>query len=190
MGRLDELDLSLSLPKGEYGERLEAAQTRLTELRLALGGKLPGYEGEARPCAPRSSSRAGTRRARVGLIRRSTRSIRGTCAWFVRGSDADEKRHHFLWRFCPAFPGRGGMTVFDRSWYGRVLVERVEGFATPRPVGAGYARLSDFERSLGLEGRASMKFWIHVSAEEQLNRFKERESNPLKQLEADRTRLA
>ena len=100
-------------------------------------------------------------------------------AQFAAPTD-DEKRHHFLWRFWPVLPGWGGMTVFDRSWYGRVLVERVEGFATTEEWSRAYAEIVDFERSLWTEGTIMVKFWLHMSAEEQLRRFKERESNPLK----------
>ena len=80
----------------------------------------------------------------------------------------DEKRHHYLWRFWPLLPGWGGMAVLDRSWYGRVLVERVEGFADRGGVGRAYEEINDFERSLVLEGMILVKFWLHVSPEEQL----------------------
>ena len=92
----------------------------------------------------------------------------------------DEKRHHFLWRFWPSLPGWGGMAVFDRSWYGRVLVERVEGFATQAEWERAYAEIVDFERSLAAEGTVLVKFWMHLSAEEQLRRFERRRANPLK----------
>jgi len=92
----------------------------------------------------------------------------------------DEKRHHFLWRFWSSLPGWGGMAVLDRSWYGRVLVERVEGFATPEQWSRGYDEIVEFERSLVLEGMILLKFWMHISDEEQLRRFKRREREPLK----------
>ena len=95
--------------------------------------------------------------------------------------DATEKRHHFLWRFWPALPGWGGVTVFDRSWYGRVLVERVEGFATKEEWMRAYGEINDFERMLVEEGTLLIKFWMHVSSEEQLKRFEERSGDPLKQ---------
>ena len=92
----------------------------------------------------------------------------------------DEKRHHFLWRFWPSLPGWGGMAVFDRSWYGRVLVERVEGFATREQWLRAYDEINGFERTLADEGMILIKFWLHISAEEQLKRFKRREKDPLK----------
>jgi AMP-polyphosphate phosphotransferase len=92
----------------------------------------------------------------------------------------DEKRHHWLWRFWPVLPGWGGMTVLDRSWYGRVLVERVEKFATPEQWGRGYDEINDFERTLTAEGLILVKFFMHLSDAEQLKRFEAREGEPLK----------
>jgi AMP-polyphosphate phosphotransferase len=92
----------------------------------------------------------------------------------------DEKRHHFLWRFWLALPGWGGMAVFDRTWYGRVLVERVEGFATREEWLRAYDEINSFERSLVDEGMILIKVWLHISADEQLKRFREREQDPLK----------
>jgi polyphosphate kinase 2 (PPK2 family) len=93
----------------------------------------------------------------------------------------DEKRHHWLGRFWPALPGWGGMAVLDRSWYGRVLVERVEGFASEAEWERAYDEINDFERSLTLEGMILVKFWLEVSPEEQLKRFEARAKDPLKQ---------
>jgi polyphosphate kinase 2 (PPK2 family) len=92
----------------------------------------------------------------------------------------DEKRHHFLWRFFPALPGWGGMAVLDRSWYGRVLVERVDELAMREEWMRAYDEINGFERSLVDDGMILVKFWMHISAEEQLERFRKRESNPLK----------
>jgi polyphosphate kinase 2 (PPK2 family) len=92
----------------------------------------------------------------------------------------DEKRHHFLWRFWRKLPGWGGMAVFDRSWYGRVLVERVEGFATREQWLRAYDEINNHERSLNDEGTILIKIWIHLSSEEQLKRFERREQDPLK----------
>ena len=151
--------------------------------RLALGGKLPGYEDRLGPPVAVSAERAGTQSGKGGALKRLVAPLdpRHVRVAQYGVPTPDEKRHHFLWRFFPALPGWGGMTVFDRSWYGRVLVERVEGLATVDQWGRAYGEIVDFERSLGLEGTIMIKFWIHVSAEEQLKRFKERESNPLKQ---------
>ena len=92
----------------------------------------------------------------------------------------DELRHHFLWRFWPPLPGWGGMTIFDRSWYGRVLVERVEDLATEVQWRRAYDEINDFEHSLAEEGMVVIKLWMHMSHEEQLRRFERRRDDPLK----------
>jgi polyphosphate kinase 2 (PPK2 family) len=92
----------------------------------------------------------------------------------------DELRHHFLWRFWPPLPGWGGMTIFDRSWYGRVLVERVENFATEVQWRRAYQEIADFEHSLAEEGMVVIKLWMHMTDEEQLRRFERRRDDPLK----------
>jgi hypothetical protein len=92
----------------------------------------------------------------------------------------DELRHHFLWRFWPPLPGWGGMTIFDRSWYGRVLVERVENLATEVQWRRAYDEINDFEHSLAEEGMVVIKLWMHMSHEEQLRRFERRRDDPLK----------
>src|SRR5262249_3704059 len=92
----------------------------------------------------------------------------------------DEKRHHFLWRFWPVLPGWGGMTVLDRSWYGRVLVERVEGYATDEQWRRAYDEIVRFESTLAREGMVLVKLWMHLTPEEQLKRFERRKANPYK----------
>jgi polyphosphate kinase 2 (PPK2 family) len=91
-----------------------------------------------------------------------------------------ERRHHFLWRFSPWLPGWGGMTVFDRTWYGRVLVERVEGLAAEAEWERAYDQIVELERGLHAEGTVLVKLWLHISADEQLKRFRAREADPLK----------
>ncbi len=181
MGRLDQLDLSLSLPKSDYKQRLEAAQTRLSALRLALGGKLPGYEGRLGPALAvvfegwDASGKGGALKRLVEPL--DPRHVH--VAQFAAPTER-EKRHHFLWRFWPVLPGLGGMTVFDRSWYGRVLVERVEELATKEEWERAYPTIVGFERTFCAEGGVLVKFWLHISPEEQLHRFEKREKNPLK----------
>jgi polyphosphate kinase 2 (PPK2 family) len=92
----------------------------------------------------------------------------------------NEKRHHYLWRFWSHLPGWGGMALFDRTWYGRVLVERVEGLASEEEWGRAYDEIVEFERMNAAEGMVFVKFWMHVSDEEQLKRFRKREKNPHK----------
>jgi polyphosphate kinase 2 (PPK2 family) len=181
VGRLDQLDLSLSLSKSDYSERLEAAQERLTALRLALGGKLPGYEGRLGPALAvvfegwDASGKGGALKRLVEPL--DARHVR--VAQFAAPTET-EKRHHFLWRFWPALPGLGGMSVFDRSWYGRVLVERVEEYATREEWERAYPTIVGFERTFCAEGGVIVKFWLHISDEQQLHRFEKRQKNQLK----------
>jgi polyphosphate kinase 2 (PPK2 family) len=179
VGRLDELDLSLKLGRKEEARRLEAAQERLLQLRLRLGG----LEGDGRIGPPvlvlfegwDASGKGGAIKRLVGRL--DPRHVR--VAQFAAPT-YDEKRHHFLWRFGPALPGWGGMAVLDRSWYGRVLVERVEGLATKDQWSRAYEEINGFERTLHAEGMIIVKFWLHISSKEQLRRFKRRETDPLK----------
>jgi AMP-polyphosphate phosphotransferase len=181
VGRLDELDLSLSLSKPDYKKRLAAAQKRLTALRLALGGILPGYEGRLGPALAvlfegwDASGKGGALKRLVEPL--DPRHVR--VAQYSAPTDT-EKRHHFLWRFWPALPGLGGMTVFDRSWYGRVLVERVDELATREEWERAYPTIVGFERSFWEEGGILVKLWMHVSSDEQLRRFEKRQKDPLK----------
>ena len=179
MRRLDELDLSLKLSREEEAARLEVASNRLLELRLTLGGLL----GDGRLGPPVCVLFEGwDASGKGGAIRRLVHPMdpRHVRVATFAAPTYDEKRHHFLLRFWSSLPGWGGMAVLDRSWYGRVLVERVEGFATPEQWTRGYDEIVDFERSLVLEGMILLKFWMHISDEEQLRRFKRRETEALK----------
>jgi AMP-polyphosphate phosphotransferase len=179
MGRLDQVDLTLKLSAHEGQERLRHAQRRLLALRLQAGGQI----GEQRLGPPLAVMFEGWDAAgKGGAIRRLTAPLdprHVTVAEFAGPSDR-ERRHHFLWRFWPAMPGWGGMTVFDRSWYGRVLVERVEGFASKPEWRRAYPQIVEFERSLCTEGMVLVKFWLHLSSAEQMRRFRAREKDPLK----------
>ena len=93
----------------------------------------------------------------------------------------NELAHHYLWRFYQTFPTPGHLTIYDRSWYGRVLVERVEGFATPAEWSRAYDEINEFEYDLVDWGAILLKFWVDVSPEEQLRRFQDREDDPAKQ---------
>jgi len=179
MGRLDELDLSLKLSKGEEAERLEAAQTRLLRLRLQLGGQTSGGELGPPVCVvfegwDASGKGGAIKRLVTPMDPRHVRVVQFAAPTY------DEKRHHFLWRFWPPLPGWGGMAVFDRSWYGRVLVERVEKFATKAQWTRAYDEINEFEATLAAEGMVLIKFWLHVSSKEQLARFEARRDDPLK----------
>jgi polyphosphate kinase 2 (PPK2 family) len=180
LSRLDELDLSLRLSADEEASRLAAAQERLLQLRLLAGG-LIGESGRLGPplCVVfegwDASGKGGCIKRLVAPL--DPRHVR--VAQFAAPT-YDEKRHHFLWRFWPALPGWGGMAVFDRSWYGRVLVERVERFATKEQWQRAYQEIREFESMLAAEGTVLVKFWLHVSEDEQLRRFESREKDPLR----------
>ena len=179
MGRLDELDLGLKLSRKEEARALDRGWERLTQLRLTLGGLI----GEKRIGPPvlvlfegwDASGKGGAIKRLVGQMDpRHVRVVQFAAPTY------DEKRHHFLWRFSPSLPGWGGMAVFDRSWYGRVLVERVEDLATREQWLRAYDEISAYERSLAAEGTILVKFWLHISDAEQLRRFKRRAKDPLK----------
>lgn len=179
MGALDEVDLSLGLDREGEERELKAAGRRLAQLRLTLGGLI----GEKRLGPPLCVVFEGWDAAgKGGAIKRlvaplDPRHVR--VAQFAAPS-ADERRHHFLGRFWPALPGWGGMTVFDRSWYGRVLVERVEGLAGREQWLRAYDEINAFERTIADEGAIVVKIWLHISAAEQLKRFESRAEHPLK----------
>jgi polyphosphate kinase 2 (PPK2 family) len=184
MGRLDEVDLTARLSKKEEARQLGEAQSRLLHLRLVLGGQLgdrPGAAGRLGPplCVVFEGWDAS---GKGGSIKRLVANLdpRHVRVSQFAAPTYDEKRHHFLWRFWPSVPGWGGMAVFDRSWYGRVLVERVEGFATKAEWGRAYDEIVGFERGLASEGMIIVKFWMHLSAEEQLRRFESRRDDPFR----------
>src|SRR3954451_20595825 len=179
MSQLDDVDLTLRLSKNDYRKQLAEAQERLVHLRLLLGGQIGPKELGPPLCVVfegwDASGKGGAIQRLVSEL--DPRHVR--VAQFAAPT-FDEKRHHFLWRFWPKLPGWGGMAVLDRSWYGRVLVERVEGYATLEQWERAYDEIVQFERSLAMEGMILIKFWLQISDEEQLRRFKRREKKPLK----------
>lgn len=180
MGRLDEVDLSLSLSAKEEERELKLAWRRLSQLRLALGGLLDGRTQLGPPVCVLfegwdAAGKGGAIKRLVSPL--DPRHVR--VAQFGPPS-ADEQRHHFLHRFWPALPGWGGMAVLDRTWYGRVLVERVEGLAAREEWSRSFEEIVSFERMLAEEGTVIVKFWLQISSEEQLKRFERRAADPLR----------
>lgn len=179
MGRLDELDLTRSLTRKEEARALDRAWERLTALRLTLAGLIG--DGKIGPplCVVFEGWDAS---GKGGAIKRLVSQLDPRHVRVVQFAvpTPDEKRHHFLRRFWPVLPGWGGMTVLDRSWYGRVLVERVEGLATREQWLRAYEEINAFERTITDEGTILVKLWLHISADEQERRFKRREKDPLK----------
>jgi polyphosphate kinase 2 (PPK2 family) len=175
---LADADLTLELGKKQSKKRLAELRERLGALRLQLGGHLDDEVGPGLLIVCEGWDAGG----KGGAIRRMVAELEPT-HYTVKAFSAPtdrEKRHHFLWRFWPDLPGLGGMTIFDRSWYGRVLVERVEGFASEADWQRAYGEIVDFERSLCAEGLILVKLWMHISEAEERRRFKRREKRPLK----------
>src|SRR5688500_11373180 len=179
MSRLAEVDLGTKLKKAEAKEQLAQAQERLVHLRLLLGGQIgPKEIGPPLLVLFEGWDASG----KGGAIKRLVEQLdprHARVAQFAAPS-SHEKRHHFLWRFWPALPGWGGMAVLDRTWYGRVLVERVEGLASEEAWRRAYGEIVDLETTLAAEGTVVVKFWMHVSPEEQLRRFESRQTDPYK----------
>ena len=171
---LDHVNLSLSLTPEEYATRLKKAQATLRELEYEIYlRRVPvviAYEGW---------DAAG----KGGNIRRLTQNLdpRGYEVVPIAAPNDVEKAHHYLWRFWARIPKAGHITIFDRTWYGRVLVERVEGFCTEAQWRRAYREINGMEQQLAHFGTVLLKFWLHIDAEEQLRRFREREEVAHKQ---------
>ena len=174
MSVLESLDLSMTYTKKEYNKQLEKYQGKLNilarEARKKKVSSILIFEGW---------DAAG----KGGVIRRIIHALdaRQYRVIPIAAPTDEEKAHHYLWRFWRHLPRAGQITIYDRSWYGRVLVERVEGFATQAEWMRAYAEINDFEEELTEHGIALAKFWIHIDADEQLRRFKEREKIAYKQ---------
>lgn len=178
--RLDDLDLSKSLSHEESEKRIEAAHRRLVQLRLFTAGLLePRVVGPGLLVLFEGFDAAG----KGGAIRYLTSGLdpRHVRVVPIGPPTPEELSHHFLWRFQESLPGKGAMTVYDRSWYGRLLVERVEGLIDQATVKRSADEIVEFERALVLDGVTIVKFWLQISEKEQLQRFNDRKSDPLKQ---------
>jgi polyphosphate:AMP phosphotransferase len=173
-GILDNVDLLQTVSHEEYGKRLDRYQAKMGKFQYhAYKKEIPVvivYEGW---------DAAG----KGGNIKRLTQGLdpRGYEVVPIAAPNDIEKRHHYLWRFWREMPKAGRITIFDRSWYGRVMVERVEGFCTEAEWRRAYDEINEMEYQLTRFGTVLVKFWIHIDREEQLKRFKEREKTPHKQ---------
>ncbi len=165
---LERLNLNLRLERSEYEKQKAALQTELHQLAFQVyQQKLPVvmvFEG---------MDAAG----KGGSIKRLTERIdpRGYVVWPISAPSGEDKTHHYLYRFWRRLPEQGQIAIFDRSWYGRVLVERLEGFCSEGAWKRAYGEINQFERQLTDFGMVVLKFWLHISNEEQLARFQERE---------------
>jgi len=169
----DRLDLSLTISKSDADLRIASLQSRLNLLCRKLQKKRKSailvFEG-----ADAAGKGGAIRRVTWALDSRSYRVIP------ISAPTDEERAHHYLWRFWRQLPRRGRMTIYDRSWYGRVLVERVEGFAKHEEWQRAYQEINDFERELVEGDVIVIKLWLQISQEEQLRRFNERELDPIK----------
>lgn len=171
---LSHLDLNKSLEKKEYRKQLEKYQGKLHLLARTA------YERKISTIIVLEGWDAG---GKGGIIRRIINPLDARKYQIIPiAAPTDEERaHHYLWRFWRHLPRGGQITIYDRSWYGRVLVERVEGFANHDQWMRAYAEIADFEEQLTEHGTVLLKFWLHIDKDEQLRRFKEREKIAYKQ---------
>jgi polyphosphate:AMP phosphotransferase len=171
---LDAVDLSKSLSKTEYKKKLENLQNRMTLIQSELyKRRIPvviGFEGWD----------AG---GKGGAIHRLTQTMdpRGYEVIPTAAPNDIEKAHHYLWRFWNRMPKAGHVAIFDRTWYGRVMVERIEGFCSEKEWRRAYNEINRMEAQLADAGAIVLKFWMHIDKEEQKKRFEERMENPNKQ---------
>lgn len=171
---LAETDLSKSMPKEVYEERLKALQKKMEHLHGELyRRRIPvvlGFEGWD----------AG---GKGGAIKRLTSHMdpRGYVVNPTASPSDTEKAHHYLWRFWRAMPKAGHIAIFDRTWYGRVMVERLEGFCSENDWQRAYNEINEFEKELKDWGAVIIKFWVQIDKDTQLARFQERQNNPEKQ---------
>jgi polyphosphate:AMP phosphotransferase len=165
---LTEMDMSLNLPDKEYKAELGKLQGRLSEL-----ARDPRFKTRSLVVAFEGADAAG----KGGAIRRITAALdaRQFQVIPVAAPTEEERAQPHLWRFWRHLPRHNHMAIFDRTWYGRVLVERVEGFCSPADWQRAYSEINDFEHELIDAGTIVVKFWLQISQEEQLKRFKERE---------------
>ena len=171
---LDQVDLNQSVSRDEYKKQLAKYQNRLGELTWQAH-----HEKRSSVVVFEGWDAAG----KGGAIRRVTSAIDARLyrTISIAAPTDEELAHHYLWRFWRQIPQAGYVTLYDRSWYGRVLVERVEGFAEEHEWMRAYQEINRFEEQLFQHGTIINKFWLHISPEEQLKRFKEREKVAWKQ---------
>lgn len=161
------------MDRERYEKDLDRLQAKLRRLQnVAYRKRIPvalAYEGWD------AAGKGGNiRRLVSGLDPRGYRVIP------IAAPTGEEKNHHYLWRFWKHAPRKGHIFIFDRTWYGRVLVEKIEGFCTPEECERAYGEIVEMEQEWAKAGAIIMKFWLHLSKDEQLRRFKLREKTPHK----------
>jgi polyphosphate kinase 2 (PPK2 family) len=174
MGLLDDLEYDAAVAdKKSYEDELSRLQLEILKAELATreAGRPVVILFEGWDAAGKG-----------GAIKRLTEKLdpRGYHVWPVGAPSDDEKRHHYLWRFWSRMPERGRWAVFDRTWYGRVLVERVEGFAKKKQWKRAFREINELERMLIDDGTVLVKIFLAITKGEQKRRFEEREKDPYK----------
>jgi len=171
--KLDELDMDRRLSNSDYASELKKLQRKLVQIQQSYL-----FSGKAAVLVFEGWDAAG----KGGTIRRISTALdpRSFKVWPIGPPRDYYLDRHFLLRFMERLPPRGAITAFDRSWYGRVLVERVEGFTPENRWKAAYREINDFERMIIDDGMRLVKLFFHISPDEQLERFEERLRNPLK----------
>ena len=171
---LSSVDLSLKIEKEEYKKRLKELQEKLALLHFEM------YKHRIPVVLAFEGWDAG---GKGGAIKRLTENMdpRGYEVIPVAAPNDMERSHHYLWRFWNAMPKAGHMTIFDRTWYGRVMVERIEGFCKESDWKRAFNELNHMEEHLTNFGCIVIKFWMHIDQDEQAARFKERQETPDKQ---------
>ena len=166
---LETVDLTLAMDRGTYVQEVTRRQIQLREL---------GYQVYLQKRPVVIAFEGWDAAGKGGVIKRITEKLdpRGYVVYPISAPQGEDKTRHYLYRFWRRLPERGQIAIFDRSWYGRVLVERVEGFATTPEWKRGFKEINSFERQLRDYGVILAKYWIHISREEQLRRFEERKA--------------
>lgn len=173
MKKLGEVNLDKKIDKKEYKKQLKNLQFEMLNIQQFLFknnmGLIIVFEG---------IDAAG----KGGAIKRLTARLdpRGYVVHPVAAPNEYEKKYHYMYRFWKNLPSHGQIAIFDRSWYGRVLVERLEGFATEEEWSRAYEEINQFEKTLTDDRYLIIKFWIHIDKDEQLRRFNDRQNNPYK----------
>ena len=170
---LESVELSRRLSSKAYGRRIAAQQLRLRTLQFRM------YEERVPVLAVFEGWDAA---GKGGVIKRVTETLepRGYTVSSFSAPRGEEKTHHYLWRFWRALPRGGHLGIFDRSYYGRALVERVEGFCAEAEWKRAFREINEFEAHQASFGMVIRKFWLHISREEQLRRFRDRERDPFR----------
>ncbi len=170
---LSTIDLSLTLSDEEYEASLIRYQVALFKL---------AYQVYIQQRPVMIVFEGWDAAGKGGVIRRLTEKLdpRGFVVYSIAAPKGDEATHHYLWRFWSRLPETGQIAIFDRSWYGRVMVERIEGFCTEAEWKRAYREINDFERQLVDFGVVLFKFWLHIDKDEQLSRFESRANDKLR----------